>query len=613
MEGGERRGEGGDGSGELDSDWYRERLGEYKLEDADSGASPEKVGEEGKDFLEFREKILEDYGPEGLGEYDAEGQQDNPGVQSAEETGPEKPDGESGKERTETTAVEEVSSEADAKAKDGPAPPEPAEGKAEAATAPTPPDGTEAPTGATDGTREVGPDVKGGEGGKLLEVETWEDEHAAAGVGSYNRNDDQALVTKQEQSPGKARPDSALETPDLHGFPAGHEAKAEPEVEEVRTLEAVDYGKGAVLRVPKTDLEEAGFQPEAGQNSIVELGLKNAENEEVETVFARYVASDRRAEAYVGDIGGEKGSRYELVEAREYDEDRFVRDFERGKCEHLQNVGLEHAEDKLFLVVDNRKVELEDYRLSTSGSDAVLRGKIDGDSNCKIGFDGKRASVRFGRDYPVEGMRMDGDDLVVGYAQSRREKHEHRLYLEHLQTPEQPSLNQFGKPEMREHVTMFDHPERVEGMYQFVLDKVTQKEAGTLLDGALERGDNQYGLMKAEISERLVPNLLEFAGWERIEWHPFNESRKEGASANGTDWLLRTPDGKLVLTEVKWWTDIERAEYKGEPQVVKDLDSHQYYKGEKIVGAYVALVYWDVDDSPMKVYLKRVVPRVNLE
>jgi len=391
--------------------------------------------------------------------------------------------------------------------------------------------------------------------------------------------------------------------------PKSADAAQESPLEVHRELEAVDYGKGAVLRVPKTDLEREGFEPEPGKNGIVKLGLRDMESEEGDTAFARYNGSDRRAEVYVGDIGGEKGSRYELVEASRYDEDGFVKDFERGKCEHLENVRLEHANEKLFLNVDDRRVELEDYRLSTSGSHAILRGKLDGEDGCKIEIDRRRASVRFGRDYPVEGMRMDGDELVVRYAQSKNEMHEHRMYLEHLETPQRPSLNQFDKSEMLEHVEMFDHPERIEGVYQFELSKDTQNEIRRLLAEAEGRGENEYAHMKAEISERLVPNMLELVGWEKIERHPFGEKTREGASARGTDWVMWTPDQKLAMMEIKWYENSEDGIRKGESQVAKNFDEGHSYRDSKLGAAYIAIVDWKVNDDPVKVYVKRVRPK----
>ncbi len=433
-----------------------------------------------------------------------------------------------------------------------------------------------------------------------------------ADVGSFSRNDNQIVVTEQEpgnEGLGRTASVATVETSDLHPSSAEPEARAEPEAQE-RTLEAVDYGKGAVVRVPKTDLEREGYEPEPGENAIVQLGMRNVESEDVETVFARYNASDRRAEAYVGDISGEKGSRYELVEAREYNEERMVRDFERGKCDHLQNVRLEHDEGKMFLNVDDRRVELENCRLSTSGSHVILRGKQE-ENSCKIEYDGRKASVRFGRDYLVEGMEVKDDVLTVRYAQSRNEKHEKRIHLEHLDAPERPSLGQFDKEEMKEHVKMFDHPEKVEGLYQFVLDASARQEIVRLLEEAAERGKNEYALMKAEISERLVPNLMELVGWERIRRHPYNESDKDGASANDVDWLLRAPDRKPAITEIKWWADPSRAESRGMVQLSEDYEANRACQGEK-VGAYLMIMDWKGDETPIRVYVKKLEPRENL-
>jgi hypothetical protein len=427
-------------------------------------------------------------------------------------------------------------------------------------------------------------------------------------IGGYVLSERQIPVTEAGAPP---KPEPKLETDGLHRIPA--EAEVELEAEP-RTLEAVDYGKGVVLRAPKTDLEEAGADLEAGQNAILKLGLKDVKTEEVEPVFARYVASDRRAEAYVGDIGGEEGSRYELVEAEKYDEDGFVKDFERGKCEHLQNARLERIEDKMFVEVDNRRIELQDYRLATSGSHVVMKGKLEGESDCKFEFDGRRASVRFGRDYPVEGMRMEGDDLVVKYAQSKNEKHEHRLHLEHLEAPERPSLSQYGRPEMLEHVKALDHPERVEGLYQFVLDRAVQTEIRRLLDKE-ERiaGENARDKLKGDIGEILTANLLELSGWERIKRHPFNDNRKEGVSANGPDWLILTPNQKQVIMETKWWNDSTRAEARASLQVEKDFEHKSKRQELGIVGAYVAIIDWKIDDNPMKIYVKHVIPKEELK
>ena len=420
-----------------------------------------------------------------------------------------------------------------------------------------------------------------------------------------------AVVEREPNTQGEFSGDEELRAkPEAHDSPS-FQSEAQPRAELVsgeRVREAVDYGKGVVERFPKTELVDKGFDPdEASKNPIVELRLHDHQDEAepYKTVFARYVSSDRRAEAYVGGIGGKEGDKFSVAEASEYTEDRFVRDFERNKCEHFENVRLAREEDRLFVEVDNRRVGLEGHRLSASGHRVVLSGKLHGDADFKVEFDGRRESVKFGRGYPVEGLRIEKDELVTRYAQSRSEKHEHRAYLEHLDTS-RPALNQFDKKEMRNQVWVKGNPETDEGTYHYVLGKPAQDEIGALLREPPGLGHREFGLIKAEINERLGPNLLEMSGWERIERHPFSRVRKDGASTNGTDWLVRTPDRDLALMEVKWWEDFSMAEKKGESQVAKDLRDHPHYKGERIVRGYVATTEWNIDDSPMRIRIKRV-------
>ena len=439
------------------------------------------------------------------------------------------------------------------------------------------------------------------ETGKAIEPEL--ERPAQVEAESYIVNDNQLLVTEQASPPDR---EEQAETPGLHRLQEGIQRERE---EEPRLLEAVDYGKGANLRVPMGDLEQAGYEP-PGQNAIVQLGLRPEGSEEVQIVFARYSARDHRAEAYVGDIGGGKGNRYEAVEAKGVNEDALVRAFEREKCDHLDNVKLEHGGDRMLLNVDGRGVELEGYKMATSGSHVVLRGKLEGRDNCKVEFDGHRASMKFGRDYPVEGMRMEKDELAVKYEQSRNEVHEHRIHLEHLATPERPSLNQFDKPQMMEHLQVLNRPPGNEGMYQVALDKPAQDEVRSLLTDAPD-----YRFMKAEISERLVPNVLESLGWERVERHPFSRVRKDNAAANGADWLMRDPDENMVLVEVKWFENRRNGIKKAASQVEKDFRDYNEDPDLDLKAAYIAIVEYDEENrenKPMKVHVLRIMAKEEL-
>ena len=421
---------------------------------------------------------------------------------------------------------------------------------------------------------------------------------------SYTRNDDQVLVV-EHASPGQEK-EEQVETPGLQRLQGQNEREEVP-----RVLEAVDYGKGTNVRVPMGDLEQAGYGP-PDHSAIVELGLRPIGGDEVEAVYARYNASDHRAEAYVGGIGGAKGSKYELVEAKGVDEDKMARDFERGKCEHLQNVRLEHEDGKMFLNVDGCQVELEGYKMSTSGSHLVLRGKLEGKDDCKLEFDGHRAAVKFGRNYPVEGMRMEGDELVVKYVQSKNEVHEHRQSLDHPDIGDRKlSLGQLDTPEALRLARLLDAPEGTDGVYTFAVDKRLQESVRSILEGAVEEGTRRYGVVKGEVGEGLISNLMNLAGWERIETHPFNETRKVGVTGNGTDHVFRDPDHKLSISESKYWGQIESALKRGEIQVGAYYDRRRKYQGEEIERGYVMAMDWNLNDDPIRIHVRLVRPVVN--
>ena len=557
-----------------------------KDQDEQMGASTEVEGGEKpseEDLEEFRQQVMGEYGSDGLGENTPEGGLTN------EELGEQaKAENEREVTKGEVDGVANFESSKDSTSsgvQEGPG----TESGEDFGDSRTTPVAARPETGGDIRTDLAKPTREGGE----MTVEASAEASPKATAEVYNRNDHQIVVVGQESPEGPKSSPAKVETGGFHHFPSG----AQPETESgARTFEAVDYGKGANVRFPKSDLEMAGFDS-PDHSAILRLGLRESGSEDVETVFARYNLSDRRAEAYVGGIGGVKGSRYELVEAREVNEDRLAREFERTRCDHLGNVRLEHADGKMALNVDERRIELENHWISTSGSHAVMRGKLDGSDGCKIRFEGRRTSVLFGRDYHVEEMKMHGDDLIIRYAQSKNEKYEHRLHLEHLETPEKPSLNQFDKPQMLEHAKMFERPERIEGTYHFVLDGSLREEIKGLLGRSKDHGERAYGMMKAEISERLVPNMLESTGWERIKWHPFNTTRKDGADAPETDWLVRTPEGEAVLLEIKWFENLRDAVRKGKRQVEGDFQEHRDDTDLHIRGAFIAIVGYDEDGS----------------
>jgi hypothetical protein len=276
------RGEHGGEEGERadDSHEYREHLAEYKLEEGgETGAG--KVGAGGGDFEygeEFRAMVLEEYGPDGRGE----------GIPDWDEVKEVEP-GQLHLQRVEGPAKEEGNAPYAAMAsKEIPEPDDTSEGKTSVDVDDAEPSKVAAQANAIEEAEvparsPVDPPESISEvanpsprGTAEVSAATAEEiaEAAATKIENISQNDSQIVVTEQEgpEGPGKPPPTVEVETRDFHHFPAGARGEG---AEEVRTFEAVDYGKGDVARIPKTDLEREGFEPEPGKNAIVRLGLRD--------------------------------------------------------------------------------------------------------------------------------------------------------------------------------------------------------------------------------------------------------------------------------------------------------------------------------------------------
>jgi hypothetical protein len=239
-----------------------------------------------------------------------------------------------------------------------------------------------------------------------------------------------------------------------------------------------------------------------------------------------------------------------------------------------------------------------------------MRGKMDGEDDCKIEFDGRRVSVRFGRDYPVEGMRAEGDELVVAYAHSRSEKHEHRHLLNTLQADDWgSSLGRLDQPEALKHVRLLEAPEGTDGIYTFGVDRSLQESVRSMFEEALNEGRRRYGTVKGEVGENLISNLLTLANWEAIERHPFNERKKDGVSGNDTDHAFWDPERRLSISESKYWGNVEGSLKRGEIQVGAYYDRQRRYNGREVERAYVMAIEWNLNDDPIRVHVKRVRPK----
>ena len=159
---------------------------------------------------------------------------------------------------------------------------------------------------------------------------------------------------------------------------------------------------------------------------------------------------------------------------------------------------------------------------------------------------------------------------------------------------------------------MIDTPKAIEGLYRFSVERSLQDSGRTILGEAYKRSVNDHRSVKGEIGERLAPNLLTLCGWENVERHPFNETKKEGISGNGPDNVMRDPEGNLSIVEAKYWNQVESAKMHASSEVARHFDTNPEYNGERIRCAYIAVMDWNMNDDPIQVFVKRVRPEETL-
>lgn len=90
--------------------------------------------------------------------------------------------------------------------------------------------------------------------------------------------------------------------------------------------------------------------------------------------------------------------------------------------------------------------------------------------------------------------------------------------------------------------------------------------------------------------------------------HPFEKPGQSDSIRRGSpDSLMRyKPTNELYLFKFKWWKDVEDAYQAATEQIRDYFFNTPSYHGEKVSGAYVGLLDWDLSSNKGNVIVKRV-------
>jgi hypothetical protein len=116
---------------------------------------------------------------------------------------------------------------------------------------------------------------------------------------------------------------------------------------------------------------------------------------------------------------------------------------------------------------------------------------------------------------------------------------------------------------------------------------------------------------KGDISEEIQRYLLSTLGqWEEVEYHPYDSAwRPHESKKRGPDSLQRSKSsGELGYFEFRWSTDAYQAFFECRRQAVEDLKKWPTYNGERVDGAFVGTLEWDLRKSSLNFYVREANP-----
>jgi hypothetical protein len=94
-------------------------------------------------------------------------------------------------------------------------------------------------------------------------------------------------------------------------------------------------------------------------------------------------------------------------------------------------------------------------------------------------------------------------------------------------------------------------------------------------------------------------------GFGLVKAHPFGNGNRSSRE-QGPDFVVRDDMTGLYYVEVKWWdasdSSIAAAHRQGELYCKKN----PFYEDEKVVGAYIAIVQWDIRTTLMMIRVEKV-------
>jgi len=235
-------------------------------------------------------------------------------------------------------------------------------------------------------------------------------------------------------------------------------------VEERREIRVINTRvAGPTVKISRASMESWALHEGDGaknERRVVDLRFSNVARPEqpAKRYFAVYDPRREELNLRIRRTGARPGDVLRLQERREYRIERFLRDFETHKLEALNNVALRMEKEGLLMKVDERSFPLSEPRLDARGLKAILTAKI-GRTHAPIrfAFDGEKATMKLFDDAPVTGLKSE-HGLAIRYDQGGGASRTFRL------------LDAFRRETLDNRIRLVSIPEGEQGAFHLKTD-----------------------------------------------------------------------------------------------------------------------------------------------
>jgi hypothetical protein len=345
--------------------------------------------------------------------------------------------------------------------------------------------------------------------------------------------------------------------------------------------------------------------PEHARDDILEVRL--ARVEEPQRVFALYTKHKpgyKRADVDLFKLRPRYGEMFEVGSVRGYGAPQIAEDYNAADDRPVRNTRMKCEGGSLSLVVDGSlSVELAKMRLRTYQSELILEAELGDSGTVKMTKSLAGYCMRLRGSSVVHSITSVGGGMLLTYAQ-RTDDHWHKRHLNVAQVGENP--NRLGLPiSTRDLIEMVARPNTFEGKY---VGRVSEQLRAGIISRLVRRMPyKQYTEVRGDIGEELVDLMLTREGCVSLEDHPdYHGERKTGSNRKGPDNLRRIPRGGPAYFEGKWWGNPNKAYSAAVNQVNRISRKDRNFGTERIIGAYIAIIDWSVEEEELSLTVKRV-------